>query len=176
MLERAIHGEPQLAAESRQPTHHTLQGNVVRRRRWFKVVAVSTQHPQPPGRTPRLYLDIQDGVTEYHFGRTTTHYDHTLPQRTRAGRGCFDGFEVFKTQSDALAADFPDSSALLLAPRALLEILVGGFPKYCKCDLATAKSRHGCARFMQVTPVRLVAEGGQLAQLYDAHLAGELRE
>ena len=122
------------------------------------------------------YIDIEDGVTEFHLGRTTTHYDHTLPARTKAHKRCHNGFEVYRTQAEALAAEYPDSAPLLLSPRVLLELLVGGVPRYCRCDVGAGVSRRGCARFMQVTPVRIVAEGARFAALFEEFLTGELRE
>ena len=46
ILERAVHGEAR--ADLPRPAHHTLQGNEVKRRRWYKVVS-SMQQPPPPG-------------------------------------------------------------------------------------------------------------------------------
>ena len=46
----------------------------MRRRRWFKVVAL-LETPRRGGRSRVRYVDITDGATEFLVGRTSTRVD-----------------------------------------------------------------------------------------------------
>lgn len=66
------------------------------------------------------------------------------------------GFEVHESVDAALAATYPADARLLHAPRALLEVLVGGQPLVSD----------GKLYYVQLTPVRLLADPERFAALH----------
>ena len=66
------------------------------------------------------------------------------------------GFEVAESVHSALAVPFPSDARHLHAPRALLEVMVGGQPQVVD----------GRIFFVQVTPVRLLADPERYAALH----------
>lgn len=105
------------------------------------------------GRESHRFVDIANGVSEFHFGRTTTRYDGSL---LVGGPLPAHGFEVCESVHAALSATFPADARHLHAPRALLEVLVGGQPMVVD----------GRIYFVQLTPVRLVADPARYAALH----------
>ena len=63
----------------------------------------------------------------------------------------------------ALAEDFPLDAKLLYAPRALLEVVVGGQPR---------KSFRG-THFYQVTPICVIAAGKAFAKMHEEYFGDE---
>ena len=122
-----------------------------RRRRWFKTVGVVMS--KRGGRESHRFVDITNGVSEFHFGRTTTRYDGSLLVGPAVPAH---GFEVHESVHAALIAPFPPDSRHVHAPRALLEVMVGGQPMMVD----------GRIFFVQLTPVRLLADPDKYAALH----------
>ena len=122
-----------------------------KRRRWFKVVAVVMS--RRGGKESHRFVDINNGVSEFHFGRTTTRYDGSLLVGPAVPAH---GFEVHESVHAALSAPFPADARHLHAPRALLEVLVGGQPMVVD----------GRIFFVQLTPAKLLADPERYAELH----------
>lgn len=153
-----------LAPGELQPKAHAA--TAATRRRWFKVVA-AVQRPcrvAPRGhrggatRTGRRYVDIMDGCTEFVVARTSTHCDGSLSGLRELHDD--DGFLVHRTEVQALAEDIPLDAKLLYAPRALLEVVTGGRRR---------RSTHGGARFFQIMPLCVIAEGRAFGKMYEEY-------
>lgn len=122
-----------------------------RRRRWYKTVAVVMS--KRGGRESHRFVDIVNGVSEFHFGRTTTRYDGSLLVGPSVPAH---GFEVSESIQAALMSSYPLDARYLHAPRALLEVLVGGQPMMVD----------GRVFFVQITPTRLLADPERFALLH----------
>ena len=105
------------------------------------------------GRESHRFVDIANGISEFHFGRTTTRYDGSLLVGPPVPAH---GFEVHESVYAALSATFPPDVRYLHAPRALLEVMVGGQPMVVD----------GRIFFVQLTPVRLLADPERYAALH----------
>ena len=70
--------------------------------RRFKVVAVVLS--KRGGKESHRFVDIANGLSEFHFGRTTTRYDGTLLVGPTVPAH---GFEVHESVNAALAATYP---------------------------------------------------------------------
>ena len=127
------------------------QRRAAKRRRWFKTVAVVMA--RRGGTESHRFVDIANGVSEFHFGRTTTRYDGSLLVGPVVPAH---GFEVTESVHAALALTYPPGSRHLHAPRALLEVMVGGQPQLVD----------GRIFFVQITPVRLLADPDRYAALH----------
>jgi hypothetical protein len=123
----------------------------VRRRRWFKVVAVVSS--KRGGQQSHRFVDIVNGVSEFHFGRTTTRYDGSLLVGPPVPAH---GFEVHESVRAAISTPFPAEARHIHAPRALLEVMVGGQPQ----------TADGKIYFVQLTPTRLLADPERYAVLH----------
>lgn len=73
---------------------------------------------------PVRLVDIEDGVTEYRLGCTTSHF------HPRPGAGPAGGIRVCATEAEAMAVDFSPYAPLLYAPRALITLMAGGSPTF----------------------------------------------
>ena len=122
-----------------------------RRRRWYKTVGVVMS--KRGGRESHRFVDIANGVSEFHFGRTTTRYDGSLLVGPPVPAH---GFEVHESVHGALSATFHPDARYLHVPRALLEVMVGGQPMVVD----------GRIFFVQLTPVRLLADPEKYAALH----------
>ena len=122
-----------------------------RRERWLKVVAMLSS--RRAGRDVVRFVDIVNGAVEFHIGRTATRYDGSLLIGPAVPEH---GIEVVKTLREALSCTYPLGSRHLRAPRALLEVMVGGQPRIVD----------GRIYFVQVTPVKVLADPYQFAQLH----------
>ena len=122
-----------------------------KRRKWYKVVAVVMS--KRGGRESHRFVDIVNGVSEFHFGRTTTRYDGSLLVGPPVPAH---GFEVSESIYAALSQSFPPEARHVHSPRALLEVMVGGQPMVAD----------GRIFFVQLTPVRLLADPARFAVLH----------
>ena len=142
------------ASHDRSPravANSALRARATKRRRWFKTVAVVMA--KRGGRDTHRFVDIANGISEFHFGRTTTRYDGSLLVGPVVPAH---GFEVAESVHAALALTFPPDSRYIHAPRALLEVMVGGQPQLL----------NGRIYFVSVTPVRLLADPERYAALH----------
>ena len=126
-------------------------GKPAKRRRWFKTVAVVMS--KRGGRESHRFVDIVNGISEFHFGRTTHRYDGSLLVGPPVPAH---GFEVAESVRAALTATYPSDARHLHAPRALLEVMVGGMPQMVD----------GRVYFVALTPVRLLADPARYAALH----------
>ena len=100
------------------------------------MVAAVPRQPRPSSRLPQhrssnadaplRFVDIEDGVTEYRVGCTTTHYHPRSTYTTRSASG----IRVCATETEALSVQFDNYAPLLYAPRALITVMVGGRPTF----------------------------------------------
>ena len=141
-------------------SHVRREQGDLRRRRWYKVVAAlprsSRRHStrRPAGASPSLrFVDIEDGVTEYRIGCTTSHFQ---PSRVCGGpctHKSAHGFRVCATEAEAVSVGFDPFAPLLYAPRALLVVMASGRPTFHDTREVS---------FYQITPTEVVAAGDQL--------------
>ena len=90
-------------------------------------------------------LSIYDGETEYQIGVTLTE---------RARQDHNGGYYVYKTPEQAMAAPFPDSSALLDAERVVIKVKAEG--SYCRYKAGRWDDRQDKLAFSRITPIEIV--------------------
>lgn len=98
------------------------------------MVAAVPRHPRPSSRplphrsanadAPVRLVDIEDGVTEYRLGCTTSHF------HPKTGAGPAGAIRVCATEAEAMAVDYGPYAPLLYAPRALITLMAGGNPTF----------------------------------------------
>ena len=125
-----------------------------RRKRWYMVVACLLR--KRGGRDETVLVDLLEGTHVFRFGQTSTQQHGAV---TSAPTARAPGFEVFDDVSAALARTVPMSARHVHAPRALIEAYVGGLPRV---------EDDGRAFFVQVTPIRLLANPYRYARMVEA--------
>ena len=125
-----------------------------RRKRWYMVVACLLR--KRGGRDETVLVDLLEGKQVFRLGQTSTQQNGAV---TSAPTGRAPGFEVFDDVSAALARTVPMSARHVHAPRALIEAYVGGLPRV---------EDDGRAFFVQVTPIRLLANPYRYARMCEA--------
>ena len=125
-----------------------------RRKRWYMVVACLLR--KRGGRDETVLVDLLEGKHVFRVGQTSTQQNGAV---TSAPTGRAPGFEVFDDVSAALARTVPMSARHVHAPRALIEAYVGGLPRV---------EDDGRAFFVQVTPIRLLANPYRYARMCEA--------
>ena len=146
-----------------------------RRRRWYVVAAAlaTTPYQRRRGGPAYRHVDIETGSHEFLLGQSNEWREPLeaasdararslsgeRPARVRAPWvervAPPPGFVVHRTEVDALSAQISADARHATAPRALLEVLVGGAP---------LREKGGTVRFYVVTPVVIVAEGAEYSR------------
>ena len=165
------------AAAERRDVPIEGSGADARRRRWYVVAAAlaTTPYQRRRGGPAYRHVDIETGSHEFLLGQSNEWREPLeaasdararslsgeRPARVRAPWvervAPPPGFVVHRTEVDALSAQISADARHATAPRALLEVLVGGAP---------LREKGGAVRFYVVTPVVIVAEGAEYSELH----------